>query len=574
MINLFHFFAQQILVSQSFNWNDWYRQQSFYWIVIGILINVFAIFLGARIASQYIRDLKQAKEALQTSEEQFRQLVDNIQEVFWITDISTVEPMTHQIHYLSPAYKKVWGRNPEELYENPLQWLEAIHPDDRKGVKKELCQKACTENVEYEYRIIRPDGTIRWIRDRGFPLKKQSGQFRRLVGLAEDITQQKQTEEEIRRLNKALESQNHQLEEQVAQSTAELEMLFNMLPDFVFVLENPQMRISFCNQVFAKGIGLGDRANVEGKTIFDCFPAEDANYFAQQNQQVFDTGETLHVEETLTLPDGERHFDTYKVSLKNSQGEVYALLGTSRDITELIQTKRILMERTRQLEATNQELDSFCYSVSHDLRAPVRHISGFVNALRKQLSKSDVLTDPKVSHYLDVIENSGQKMGALIDGLLTLSRVDRRELIFRCVQLNPLVATAINLVSSTDDNPEQIKFEIGDLPTVQGDPALLQQVFVNLLNNAIKFSRGRGQILIQIGVLEDGTLFVSDNGVGFDMKYAEQIFEVFQRLHSKAVFEGTGIGLSIVQRIIHRHGGRIWVESAVDQGTTFYFNLQ
>ncbi|MDJ0600243.1 MAG: ATP-binding protein [Crocosphaera sp.] len=372
-----------------------------------------------------------------------------------------------------------------------------------------------------------------------------------------------QAEEEIKHLNQ-------QLEKRVAQRTAELEMLFNTLPDFVFVVEHNTMQLLFCNQVFAEGIGFNHRKEVEGKTIFDCLSPEIADYFAQQNQQLFNSGNTLHLEETIALPDGDRYFDTYKVPLKNPQGEIYAILGTSRDMTDLVKTKQVLMERTTQLETTNQELDSFCYSVSHDLRAPLRHIHGFVNALKQRLLGTEVAEDPKVIHYLEVIEKSSEKMAHLIDGLLILSRVGRQELDFYDVDLNSLVKTAISMVSSEED---QINFNVGKLPTVSGDTALLQQVFINLLQNSIKFSQGRNPIQIEINSLEDGTIFVADNGVGFDMQYVDQLFGAFQRLNSQRDFEGTGIGLSIVQRIIHRHGGHIWAESVVEEGATFYFKL-
>ncbi|MDJ0844542.1 PAS domain S-box protein [Crocosphaera sp.] len=513
--------------------------------------------------SRDIRERKQAEEALRESEAKFRQLTENIHEVFWMLDLSKTDPSYQKSLYVSPAYQEVWGYNPEDIYENPQQWMEAIHPDDRQRIEQEFSQKLLEGEFDYQYRIIRPDGTLRWIRDRGFPVKNHTGEFVRVTGLAEDITEQKQREEEIKRLNQ-------QLEERVAQRTAELEMLLNTLPDFVFVVERNTMKLLFCNQLFAQGIGFDHRQQVEGKTIFECFPAEMAAYFMRQNQQVFNSGETLHLEETVPLPEGDRYFDTYKVPLKDSQGEIYALLGTSRDMTELVKTKRVLMERTSQLEATNQELDSFCYSVSHDLRAPLRHIHGFVNALKQRLLGTDVMDDPKVIHYLEVIEKSSEKMAHLIDGLLTLSRVGRRELRFHEVDLNSVVKAAMNTVSSAD---QTIDFKVGMLPTVSGDSALLQQVFVNLLQNSIKFSRGQNPILIEINCLDDGTVCVADHGVGFDMQYIEQLFGAFQRLHSQKDFEGTGIGLSIVQRIIHRHGGQIWAESVLGEGATFYLKF-
>ncbi|MGK7954060.1 MAG: PAS domain S-box protein [Crocosphaera sp.] len=513
--------------------------------------------------SREISERKEAETALKESEEKFRQLAENIHEVFWMIDISKSDPNYQKSLYVSPAYKDIWGHDPEEIYENPRQWMEAIHPNDCQRIKREFPEKLLKGGFDYQYRIIRPDGTLRWIRDRGFPIKNQTGDLVRVTGLAEDITEQKQREQEIKRLNQ-------QLEERVSQRTAELETLLNTLPDFIFVVERNTMKLLFCNQLFAQGIGYDHRKQVEGKTIFDCFPPETADYFAGQNQQVFNSGQTLHLEETISLPDGDRYFDTYKVPLKNSQGEIYALLGTSRDMTELVKTKRVLMERTRQLETTNQELDSFCYSVSHDLRAPLRHISGFVNALKQRIIGTNVAEDPKAIHYLEVIEKSSQKMADLIDGLLSLSRVGRRELVFHKVDLNTVVKTAISMVLSED---QPIDFKTGNLPIISGDTALLQQVFINLLQNSIKFSQGRNPIQIEISTLEDGTIFIADNGVGFDMKYAEQLFGAFQRLHSEQDFEGTGIGLSIVQRIICRHGGQIWAESVLGKGATFYLKL-
>ncbi|MEL4895407.1 PAS domain S-box protein [Crocosphaera sp. Alani8] len=521
--------------------------------------NIKGIVANSRDISQR----KHAQKALQESEQKFRQLTENIHEVFWITEVSKSDPHYRKSVYVSPACKDIWGYDPKDLYENSRQWIETIHPQDQQQVRKELSQKLIKGNFDCQYRIIRSDGTLRWIRDRGFLVKNQTGELVRVTGLAEDITEQKEKEEEIKRLNQ-------QLEERVAQRTAELEMLLNTFPDFVYVVERNTMKILFCNQVFAQGIGFQHRKEVEGKTVSECFPAEVANYLIQQNQQVFNSGETLHLEETISVSEGDRHFDTYKVPLKNSQGDIYALLVTSRNMTELVETKRVLMKKTSQLETANQELDSFCYSVSHDLRAPLRHINGFVNALEQTLINSEIPEDSEVNHYLEVIKKSSEKMAQLIDGLLTLSRVGRCELVYHRVNLNSLLKTAINLLSVPD---QSIKFNIGQLPVVLGDAALLQQVFINLLQNSIKFSRGCDPIEIEINTLEDGTIFIADGGVGFDMKYADQLFAAFQRLHSQKDFEGTGIGLSIVQRIVCRHGGRIWAKSVLGEGATFYFKL-
>ena len=254
-------------------------------------------------------------------------------------------------------------------------------------------------------------------------------------------------------------------------------------------------------------------------------------------------------------------------------GNPLRMIGCHIDISNRKHTEEKIRQYAAQLEASNRELESFSYSVSHDLRAPLRHMHGFVNALRRQLERDNAISHPKVTHYLTVIDDSSRKMGQLIDGLLTLSRIGRKQMNYELVDVKQLVHQAIALVND-QGAPAAAQFSIGDLPTLRGDAILLQQVFSNLISNAVKFSRPADSPHITIGSLSDSTVFIRDNGVGFEMSYAEQLFGPFQRLHSQRDFEGTGIGLAIVQRIIHRHGGAIWAEGKPGQGSTFYFTLQ
>jgi PAS domain S-box-containing protein len=237
------------------------------------------------------------------------------------------------------------------------------------------------------------------------------------------------------------------------------------------------------------------------------------------------------------------------------------------------QLEALVRDRTAQLETANKELDAFAYTVSHDLRAPLRHIDGFIELLQK---KAGAVLDEQSRHYMGAISGSAQKMGLLIDDLLSFSRMGRDAMTFQQVALGPLVHDVIQELES-DAAGREIVWRIGELPAVDGDAAMLRMVMTNMIANALKFTRPRPQAWIEVGSLPgqgfETVIFVRDNGVGFDMTYVDKLFGVFQRLHRADEFEGTGIGLANVRRIVARHGGRTWAEGKVDHGAAFYFAL-
>lgn len=281
-----------------------------------------------------------------------------------------------------------------------------------------------------------------------------------------------------------------------------------------------------------------------------------------------------------TTADGSTVIVASRWSLqRDEQQNPRAILETSNDISERKRREREieslnleLTNRSEQLESANKELEAFAYSISHDLRAPLRHMAGYSELLQRHASK---VLDEKGNRFLLMILDSAKRMGNLIDDLLAFSRVGRAETQKTLVNMPQLVSEALGDVRQ-DTHGRDISWKIGALPDLYGDRSMLRLVLVNLLSNAIKFTRTRPHAEIEIGCTEqkDGhvALFVRDNGVGFDMKYANKLFGVFQRLHQADAFEGTGIGLATVQRIIHRHGGKVWAEAAVDQGATFYFS--
>ncbi|MCJ7523648.1 MAG: ATP-binding protein, partial [Candidatus Aminicenantes bacterium] len=234
--------------------------------------------------------------------------------------------------------------------------------------------------------------------------------------------------------------------------------------------------------------------------------------------------------------------------------------------------EQLVAERTALLEAANKELEAFSYSVSHDLRAPLRAIEGFSRIVLEEYAKK---LDNEGRRLLDVIAANTHKMGQLIDDLLAFSRLSRQQIAFAPVDL-ALLAEAIFSELKSLEKERHIEFRVGALPAASGDHSMLQQVLQNLLANAVKFTRPRKLARLEFGGRTEKTenvYFVKDNGVGFDMEYVDKIFGVFQRLHGAEEFEGTGVGLAIVQRIISRHGGRVWAESKGGKGATFYFAI-
>jgi PAS domain S-box-containing protein len=380
-----------------------------------------------------------------------------------------------------------------------------------------------------------------------------------------------------RKVEDELRCARDRLEVEVAERTQQASLL-NLTHDTIFVRDMNDV-ISYWNRGAQELYGwtaeeaIGKRSPQLLKTVFPR-PTEEIR------AELFASGR-WEGELERTRSDGSGVIVASRWSLRRDQnGQPAAILETNNDITEHkrreqeIQTLNVeLGKRTTELEATNKELESFAYSVSHDLRAPLRHLSGFAELLQK--STGDSLND-KSRRYLGTILDSAKRMGNLIDDLLSFSRISRAEAHRALVSLEQLVQEALGEVRQETEG-RKVVWKLGPLPAWPCDRSMLRLVLVNLISNAVKFTRLRPQAEIEIGCQEEGpnrvVVFVRDNGVGFEMEYVNKLFGVFQRLHPTDAFEGTGIGLATVQRIVHRHGGRVWAEGRVDQGATFYFSL-
>jgi PAS domain S-box-containing protein len=352
-----------------------------------------------------------------------------------------------------------------------------------------------------------------------------------------------------------------------------LDAIIENIPNMVFVKGAERLEFVRFNRAGESLLGL-ERASLLGKNDYDFFPPEEADFFQKKDRETLEGKQLVDIaEERIQTATGERLLHTRKVPVLDEAGIPRYLLGISEDITDKKAAEQELLRAKEATDAANRELEAFSYSVAHDLRAPLRTIDGFGQALLEDYREQ---LDTNGQRYLGHIRSAAQLMGRLIDDLLTLSRVSRADLALEQVKLSDLVHGAIERLRINEPN-RSVEVLVPDGIVGRGDRRLLAVVVDNLLGNAWKFSSKRDAGRIEFGVMNrddgDRVFFVRDNGAGFDPTYANKLFGVFQRLHSTAEFQGTGVGLAIVQRIVHRLGGRVWAEGAPDQGATFFFTL-
>jgi PAS domain S-box-containing protein len=504
---------------------------------------------------------KRMEEALRNSEARYRALVEQIPVIAY-TD--SAEQMGQTL-YISPQLKTILGYDPQEWIADNDLWLKIMHEDDRQRILAEYNRTTKTgDKFESEYRLLRRDGRIIWIHDEATLIRDPSGHPLFWQGIMQDRTEHKREEEAL-----ILAEEKHR-------------SLTENSPDLIARFDR-QLRYLYINSAAAKG-GRYSPEDYVGKTLREVgVESQEAQKWEECLITVFATGQIAELEDKFDTPQGIQYFCTKFVPERASDGAIRSVQSIARDITENKQAEEEIRKlnaeledrvekRTAQLEAANKELEAFSYSVSHDLRAPLRHINGFAKLLSDQYQKE---LSEKGQHFLDVITDSAHQMGMLIDDLLQFSRTGRMELSISTVNMNQIVEDVKEQLRR--ENPERtIQWVIAQLPSVQGDSAMMELVWMNLLDNAIKFTRNRKKAKIEIGSREENgefVFYVRDNGVGFDMQYAQKLFGVFQRLHPTAEFEGTGIGLANVRRILVRHGGRTWAEAKLEKGATFNFSI-
>ncbi|MDD5300127.1 MAG: PAS domain-containing protein [Gallionella sp.] len=451
-------------------------------------------------------------------------------------------------------------------------WRKALHPDDlHRGDQEVNDAIAGIKPFDTEFRVVWPNGDIRHIKAVAKVFRDAQGKPLRMLGINMDIT-------ELRRTAIALQEKTNLLRNIIDSSA-----------DYIFA-KDMELRTILCNETFAKIVGkhVGD---IIGKTDIEngwdplLVKGDPAKGIRGYEQDDFDAiaGKTIRSVDQIYV-DGKLHYvDTAKLPLRDDAGHTIGMFGISRDITERKQMEEEInklnrslesrvIERTAELEAANKDMESFSYSISHDLRAPLRAIDGFSRILQEEYAAR---LDDEGKRLLNVVGANARKMGQLIDDILAFSRAGRNEIKRSVIDMKSMVSGVWEELKP-EMAGRDVQLDMRDIPPAEGDSAMMHQVVFNLLANAVKFTQHRANARIEVGGYADEheTVYhIKDNGIGFDMQYAAKLFGVFLRLHGADEFEGTGIGLAIVKRIITKHGGRVWAEGKVNEGATFYFAL-
>lgn len=461
--------------------------------------------------------------------------------------------------YLSASFEPILGIEPQNIVGSSIMNV-YLDIDDINIIKAH--QAALSGQAEQF--IFTLDG-IKYYQNRVEPLKDKDGEIIGTIGWGVEMADQTLNHHE---------STEHTM----------LRTLIDHIPDPIYA-KDIHGRKTLSNQADLASMGIVDEKEAIGKTDAAFYPSKLAAKFMRDDAHVIRAGKPIinQVEQSIS-DDGKKHsFLSSKIPIKDENGKVIGLIGISHNITKQIEAEEEVRRlnahleqrvsfRTAELQAVNRELESFSYSVSHDLRAPLRSIVSFSKALEEDYG--DLLKDD-AKDYLDRIIRAGSRMTQLIDDLLKLSQISRCEINYEKVNISDMSQAILNDLQMA--NPKRtVCLKIDPDLCVYADCSLMRIVMDNLISNAWKFTSKHESALIEIGKLNQNgeeIIYIKDDGAGFDMAYSSKLFSAFQRLHHPAEFEGSGIGLATVQRIINRHGGRVWADSKVEKGTTIFFSI-
>ena len=524
----------------------------------GVIVS-FTDFTDERAATRQALD----------NEQLFRMFGDHSLDLMWIVD-----PRTQQLLYMNSAYERIWGRPAAPLYEDLAHWLDGVDPADRQRVADAALHADAAGLYQTEYWVNRPDGRVVWIRGRGFPLFDSNGRMRYMAGFAEDIT--------LARANEALERAHR-----VAQQR--LERIVATAPGAV---HSYRQHLDGHGEFIFASPAIGDLLGVDAKTLvergidlLDRVHPDERAAVAESLRESAELGSAWLA--TFRVPlaaGGERCVEAHSMPVRESDGSM-VWHGFLIDITERqradqqirtlnTELEQRVAERTSELEAKHREMEAFTYSVSHDLKAPLRGIDGYSRLLESD--HADKL-DEEGRFFVSMIRQATTHMGELIDDLLAYSRIERGRPRLGPIAPALVVATVVDgMASEIAEGGIALTQAVDAELTVVGEREGLVLALRNLLDNAVKFTAGRPHRRIEIGARRSGgnaLFWVRDDGPGFDMRYHDRIFEIFQRLHRAEEYPGTGVGLAIVRKAVERMHGKVWADSVKGEGATFWIQL-
>jgi len=487
-----------------------------------------------------------AEAGLREHLDRYRSLVLAIAQVIWTHD-SKGSMLGEQLSwstYTGQTFSDYRGRG----------WLDAVHPEDRVATVA-VWARAVFALVPYEleHRLRRHDGEYRYFSVRAVPVIGDDGTVREWAGIHTDITERKRTEQTLR------------------DGERQFRELADSMPQIVWAA-GPDGHFDYYNRRWYDFTGRPEGITGD-ESWTDVIHPDDQKECLARWYSATHTGDAYEIEYRLRQKTGTYHwFLRRALPVRDPAGNITRWLGTCTNIDSVKQTEEGLRRANVETDAANHELEAFSYSVAHDLRAPLRSIDGFSQAI---LEDNGDQLDAQGKSYLVRVRAAAQRMARLIDDLLSLSRVSRAEIHRGSVDLTKVARESGARLREADPGRD-VEFAVEEGLRVEGDADLMAAVMENLLGNAWKFTGRQAKAHIDVGLTsKDGqaVYFVRDDGAGFDMAYADKLFGAFQRLHSTAEFPGTGIGLATVQRIVRRHGGRIWAEAELARGATFSFTL-
>ena len=507
---------------------------------------------GEHVFIGFVRDITESKrtqEQLKESEERYHSLVDEIVD-YAIIRLDT----TGKVVTWNKGAERIKGYSQEEIIGKHFSVF--YKTQDRENGVPETALKMAEQEGRFTFSgwRVRKDGSLFWADIAVSRINDKSGQLSGFVKVTRDLTKQKIAEDELKK------SQNF------------LSSIVENIPNMIFVKDATDLRFVSLNKAGEDLLGYS-RNDLLGKNDYDFFTEEEADFFTSKDREVLTSGklEQIMEERVSTRNKGVRVLETKKIPIFNITGEPQYLLGISNDITERKKNELELVERTAELKRSNEELEQFAYVASHDLQEPLRMVTSYLQLLENRYKNK---LDEDATDFIHFAVDGATRMRSLINSLLEYSRLNRVKP-FEQVDLNVVLEEILrDLKNQINDNHARIIYD--KLPEIWADPVLIGQLFFNLLLNAIKFRSETSPVITITAKKSMGEFIftVEDNGIGIAKEYYEKIFIIFQKLHSRERYPGTGIGLAVCKKIVERHGGRIWVTSEKGKGATFSFTIK